>query len=102
MHQSGIARPTDVVADAVDTIASGLAAILGDRLRSLGLDSGPAVPWAYGIVGYVQTVGDWWLRHQQPISRAALGDYVTTFLWGGVAGMRTAADEPGDLAVSGR
>ena len=102
VHQSGIARPTDVVADAVDTIASGLAAILGDRLRSLGLDSGPAVPWAYGIVGYVQTVGDWWLRHQQPISRAALGDYVTTFLWGGVAGMRTAADEPDGLAVSGR
>jgi AcrR family transcriptional regulator len=102
VHQPGIVRQTDVVADAIDTIASGLASILGDRLRSLGLDSGPAVPWAYGIVGYVQTVGDWWLRHQQPISRAALGDYVTTFLWGGVAGMRAAADEPGGLAVSGR
>jgi AcrR family transcriptional regulator len=102
VHQPGIVRPTDVVADAIDTIASGLAAILGDRLRSLGLDSGPAVPWAYGIVGYVQTVGDWWLRRQRPISLAALSDYMTTFLWGGVAGMRAAADEPGGLAVSGR
>jgi len=102
MHQPGIVRQHDVVADAVDTIAAGLASILGDRLRALGLDSGPALPWAYGIVGYVQSVGDWWLRRQQPISRAALGDYVTTFLWGGVAGIRTAADEPGGLAVTGR
>jgi AcrR family transcriptional regulator len=102
MHQAGIARQHDVVADAVDAIASGLAGILGDRLRALGLDSGPAEPWAYGIVGFVETVGDWWLRRQQPISRSALGDHLTTFLWGGVAGIRAAADVPGGLAVSGR
>ncbi|HEV7965580.1 MAG TPA: TetR/AcrR family transcriptional regulator [Actinoplanes sp.] len=102
VHQPGIVRQRDVVGDAVDTIASALASILGDRLRALGLDSGPALPWAYGIVGLVQAVGDWWLRRQQPISRAALGDYVTTLLWGGVAGVRAAADEPGGLAVSGR
>jgi AcrR family transcriptional regulator len=102
VHQRGIARDTDVVADAMDTVASGLARILGDRLRALGLDSGPALPWAYGIVGYVQTVGDWWLRQQQPISRTALADYLTTFLWGGIAGLRTAADTPGGLAVTGR
>ncbi len=102
VHQRGIARDTDVVADAMDTVASGLARILGDRLRALGLDSGPALPWAYGIVGYVQTVADWWLRQQQPISRTALADYLTTFLWGGIAGIRTAADTPGGLAVTGR
>jgi hypothetical protein len=102
VHQRGIARDTDVVADAMDTVASGLARILGDRLRALGLDSGPALPWAYGIVGYVQTVGDWWLRQQQPISRTALADYLTIFLWGGIAGLRTAADTPGGLAVTGR
>lgn len=102
VHQRGVARDTDVVADAMDTVASGLARILGDRLRALGLDSGPALPWAYGIVGYVQTVADWWLRQQQPISRSALADYLTTFLWGGIAGIRTAADTPGGLAVTGR
>ncbi|AGL17636.1 TetR family transcriptional regulator [Actinoplanes sp. N902-109] len=99
VHQRGMAREHDVVADAVDTVASGLARILGDRLRALGLDAGPALPWAYGIVGYVQTVGDWWLRHRQPISREALTDYLTTFLWGGVAGIRTAADLPGGLTA---
>jgi AcrR family transcriptional regulator len=97
VHQSDIARGRDVVADVVDTVASGLARILGDRLRARGLDSGAALPWAYGVVGYVQSVGDWWLRQQQPISREALGDYVTTFLWSGVAGIRRAADLPGGL-----
>jgi AcrR family transcriptional regulator len=87
VHQPGIARSRDVVSDVVETVASGLARILGDRLRANGLDSGPALPWAYGVVGYVQTVGDWWLRAQQPISRPALAEYLTTLLWGGVAGL---------------
>jgi len=99
VHQPDVARSRDVVADVVDTIASGLARIFGDRLRARGLDSGAALPWAYGVVGYVQTVGDWWLRQQQPISREALGDYLTTFLWSGVSGIAHAADIPGGLAA---
>ncbi|WP_213010510.1 TetR/AcrR family transcriptional regulator [Paractinoplanes toevensis] len=99
VHQPDIPRGRDVVADVVDTVASGLARILGDRLRARGLDSGAALPWAYGVVGYVQSVGDWWLRQQQPISREALGDYLTTFLWTGVAGIRQAADIPGGLSA---
>ncbi|GIF14680.1 TetR/AcrR family transcriptional regulator [Actinoplanes teichomyceticus] len=99
VHQPDIARRRDVVADVVDTVASGLARIFGDRLRARGLDSGAALPWAYGVVGYVQSVGDWWLRQQQPISREALGEYLTAFLWGGVAGISRAADTPGGLAA---
>ncbi|MEU4620942.1 TetR/AcrR family transcriptional regulator [Actinoplanes sp. NPDC023801] len=99
VHQPDVARHRNVVADVMDTVASGLARIFGDRLRARGLDSGAALPWAYGVVGYVQSVGDWWLRQQQPISREALGDYLTTFLWSGIAGMRRAADIPGGLAA---
>jgi AcrR family transcriptional regulator len=99
VHQPDVTRHRDVVADVVDTVASGLARIFGDRLRARGLDSGAALPWAYGVVGYVQSVGDWWLRRQQPISRDALADYLTTFLWSGVSGMRQAADVPGGLAA---
>jgi AcrR family transcriptional regulator len=91
VHQPGIARSRDVVSDVVDAVASGLARILGDRLRAHGLDSGAALPWAYGVVGYVQAVGDWWLRQQQPISRPALAEYLTTLLWGGVAGLSEGA-----------
>ncbi|MFI5495031.1 TetR family transcriptional regulator [Actinoplanes sp. NPDC051859] len=100
VHQRGIARERDVVADAIDSVASALARLFGDRLRAMGLDSGPALPWAYGVVGYVQTVGDWWLRHQQPISREALAEYLTTLLWGGITGIRAAADIPGGLAAT--
>jgi AcrR family transcriptional regulator len=99
VHQPDISRGRDVVADVVDTVASGLARIFGDSLRARGLDSGAALPWAYGVVGYVQAVGDWWLRQQQPISREALGDYLTAFLWNGVSGIRLAADVPGGLAA---
>ncbi|GLY00558.1 hypothetical protein Acsp01_09370 [Actinoplanes sp. NBRC 101535] len=94
VHQPDIARRRDVVADVVDTVASGLARIFGDRLRARGLDSGASLPWAYGVVGYVQSVGDWWLRQQQPISREALGEYLTTFLWGGIAGIPGTPDAP--------
>jgi AcrR family transcriptional regulator len=99
VHPPEIIRGRDVVADVVDTVAGGLARLFGDALRARGLDSGAALPWAYGVVGYVQSVGDWWLRQQQPISREALRDYLTTFLWGGVAGIRVAADIPGGLAA---
>jgi AcrR family transcriptional regulator len=99
VHQPEIARGRDVVADVVDTVASGLARLFGDRLRARELDSGAALPWAYGVVGYVQSAGDWWLRQQQPISREALSDYLSSFLWGGVAGIAQAADVPGDLAA---
>jgi AcrR family transcriptional regulator len=99
VHRPDIVRRQDVVAEVVDTVASGLVRIFGDRLRARGLDSGAALPWAYGVVGYVQSVGDWWLRQQQPISQEALGEYLTTFLWSGIAGMRTAADIPGGLAA---
>jgi AcrR family transcriptional regulator len=99
MHKPDIPRDRDVVGDAVDTVAGGLARVVGDRLRALGLDSGPAQPWSYGMVGFVQAAGDWWLRDRQPISRAALTEYLTALLWGGIAGIRAAADLPGGIAA---
>ena len=87
----------DVVADTADTISSALASVIGDRLRDLGLDAGPALPWAHGLVGCLRAAGDWWLRHQKPMSRDALTEYLTTLLWGGIAGVAAAADLPGGL-----
>jgi AcrR family transcriptional regulator len=90
VHQRGVARDGDVVGDSVDTVAGVLASLLGDRLRDNHKDSGAALPWAYGIVGYVQTVGDWWLRQRTPISRDALVHYLTDFLWSGIDGIGVA------------
>jgi AcrR family transcriptional regulator len=79
---------------AVQTVSSGLSRVIGDRLRALGLDAGPAEPWAVGIVGLVQAVGDWWVRHRRPMGREALTEYLTTLLWHGIDGVRSSADLP--------
>ncbi|WCN79152.1 TetR/AcrR family transcriptional regulator [Micromonospora sp. LH3U1] len=97
MRQSGQPGIHQVVAGTSRQVAAGLARVIGDRLRSLGLDAGPAEPWAYGLVGFVQAVGDWWTTHGQPIGRAALTDYLTALLWSGIEGVRASADLPREL-----
>jgi AcrR family transcriptional regulator len=94
VHQSGVPGMPHLIATAARTVATELARAVGDRLRALGLDAGPAEPWAYGMVGMVQSVGDWWILHDRPISRAALTEYLTTLLWHGLDGVRASADLP--------
>lgn len=74
----------EVVDDVRQTIASLLATLLGERLRAMHLDSGGAEAWALGLVGMVQSAGDWWLE-RRTMSRGALTDYLTTLVWGGVS-----------------
>jgi AcrR family transcriptional regulator len=88
----------EVVEDARERIARTLAMIIGERVRALGLDSGGAEAWAQGLVGMVQSAGDWWLE-RRTMSRAALTDYLTTLIWGGVSGVLAMADAPGPLPM---
>lgn len=97
MGHAGIPGVHQLIAGSSRQIAAGLAQVIGDRLRALGLDAGPAEPWAYGLVGFVQSVGDWWMTHGRPIRRAALTEYLTTLLWSGIDGVRRAADLPQEL-----
>jgi AcrR family transcriptional regulator len=83
----------EIVEDARQQIARLLAMIIGERLRALGLDSGGAEAWAQGLVGMVQSAGDWWLE-RRTMSRAALTDYLTTLIWGGLSGVIAMADQP--------
>ncbi|WP_342709426.1 TetR/AcrR family transcriptional regulator [Micromonospora pattaloongensis] len=94
MRQSEFSGVHQMIVATSQQVSAGLARVIGDRLRSLGLDAGPAEPWAYGLVGFVQAVGDWWVSHGQPIRRAALTDYLTTLLWSGIDGVRRTADLP--------
>lgn len=99
VHHSGAPGMPHVIASSARAIAAELARVIGDRMRALGLDSGGAEAWAYGIVGLVQSVGDWWILHGRPMSRAALTDYTAALLWHGLSGIRAAADMPGGLAA---
>ena len=94
VHRSG----SSAVVDYVGLVTAQLSRVIGDRLRTAGLDSGGAEPWGHGIVGLVQSAGDWWLDRQS-MTRASLTDYLTTLIWGGFQGMYAAAGVDPDSGV---
>jgi AcrR family transcriptional regulator len=79
----------DIVAEDKELIANALAALLGDYLRALGLDSGGAEPWGHGIVGMVQNVSEWWLERRS-MTRDAVVEYLTEIIWSAIDGFTRA------------
>ncbi len=67
----------------VDRLAAVIARTLAQAFRAAGLDSAPARPWAYGIVGMVHLAGDDWVA-RPAIPRAELVDDLTRLLWDGI------------------
>ncbi|WP_308283408.1 TetR/AcrR family transcriptional regulator [Pseudonocardia nigra] len=97
-HPIERAPGVEVVDDAREQIARMLAMLIGERLRGLGLDSGGAEAWAQGLVGMVQSAGDWWLE-RRTMSRGALTDYLTTLIWGGMSGVLGTTDAGAPLRL---
>jgi len=69
-----------------ELIAAQLTVVIGDYLRVLGLDSGAAEPWAYGVTGLVQSTGEWWLQRRS-MSRVHVVEYVTQLVWAALSGV---------------
>jgi AcrR family transcriptional regulator len=61
-----------------------LSKMIGTVLRSAGVDSGGAEPWAFGTVGFVLAATDWWLNRRS-MSRQDFVDYLAKFVWGGLS-----------------
>jgi AcrR family transcriptional regulator len=80
------ARSGDFVANMEDAIAQALSALMADRLREAGADSGGAEPWAYGVVGMVQLAAHRWADHPT-MSAEALVDYLVSLAWQGLSGV---------------
>jgi AcrR family transcriptional regulator len=76
----------DFVASTERRIALALSALVGDRLRELGLDSGGAQVWAFGVVGMVQLATRRW-ADERSMSADALVDYLTTIVLGGLTAL---------------
>jgi len=70
----------------VTQVGQRVALVLGEQLRAIGVDSGPAEPWAFGIVGLVHLAGDWWLE-RRTVTRARLVEDLTTLLWNGLGSL---------------
>jgi AcrR family transcriptional regulator len=92
VHHTLLDRPVenDPVADYSSLLGSYISRRLGDLMREVGLDSGAAEPWGFGLVGLVRSAGEWWLERQS-MSRQALADYLTSLVWSGFAGAYAAA-----------
>lgn len=93
-------RRTGASLDSVEgTLADNVAALLKTLMILFGIDGEHAEPGAYGIVGFVESVGSWWLDHRR-MSRDRLTDLITTGVWHlleGTArefGIELAFDEP--------
>jgi len=67
-------------------ISATFARVIGDGMRTLGLDAGGAEPWAHGLVGLGLGAGEWWLD-RKTMSRTAVGSYLADFIWHGFAGI---------------
>ncbi len=89
MRQTGRADAAQSMGSLIDVIGRQVAIVIGDQLRSNGLDAGGAEPMAFGIVGMVHHAGDWWIR-SQTMSRDALSAYLSGLLWHGFGGLGTA------------
>ena len=76
---------SDLVRQDKELIATALSALLGDYLRAFGVDSGPAEPWAYGVVGFVQNTAEWWLERRS-MSRDSVTEYLTIAIWSAIDG----------------
>ena len=70
--------------------------LLGDILRSAGLDSGVAEPWGFAMVGAVRVAAERWLD-QRTMSREALADYLTDLLWSGCRSAYASAPPSGNV-----
>jgi AcrR family transcriptional regulator len=86
----------DPVGDHAELIATALSAVIEERMTVLRLDPAPARAWAHGLVGFVQSTGDWWLREGMTTDRAALTDQLTTLIWDGFAGILARTPEATD------
>lgn len=86
----------DPVADYTTLVATELTRVFGERLRAFGVDSGGAEPWGRGVVGLVQSAGDWWLDRRS-MGRDSLTEYLTMLIWNGFDGiLASGGTDPAD------
>src|SRR3954469_9794100 len=93
-------RRTGASLDSVEgTLADNVAALLKLVMVFLGIENEVAEPGAYGLVGFVEAAGAWWLEHRT-LSRERFVELVSTGVWHvleGTArdnGLALAYDEP--------
>jgi AcrR family transcriptional regulator len=81
--QAGRSGRADLVAATEHQIAEALGARMAARLADAGRPTGPAMTWAYGVVGMVQLAAHWWSRARS-VPAAELTEQLTALAHGGL------------------
>jgi AcrR family transcriptional regulator len=76
----------DPFADGKEMVAAAFARTLHDGLSELGVDASGAEPWAYGVLGFGLSTGEWWLR-RHTMSKAAVSRHLSSFIWNAFEGI---------------
>lgn len=84
VHRADASGPLTPSSDYTTLVGLRVARVLGEELRRVGLDSGAAEPWGFGIVGMVFAAADRWLE-QATMSRQALAGYLGQLAWAGLS-----------------
>ncbi len=97
--------PSAILTDFIGRAGRQVAMVLGEELRAAGLDSGPAEPWAFGIVGMVHSAGDWWIE-TRTMPRERLAEYLTSLVsdgfpaLAGAGGVRPGRERSADTTAT--
>ena len=81
--QAGRSGRADLVAATEHQIAEALGALMSVRLADAGRPTGPAMTWAYGVVGMVQLTAHWWSR-ARTVPATELVEQLTALAHGGL------------------
>jgi AcrR family transcriptional regulator len=73
-------RRDDALSSVENTLAGSVAALLQGLMMAFGMDGAEAEPGAYGIVGFVEATGSWWVEHRT-MSRERATRLVSDGVW---------------------
>jgi hypothetical protein len=79
---SGPEGSHDVVADIKTTLGEQLSALLGGYLTAFEIHAPIADTVAFGLVGFVESATDRWLRDPATLTLDQLVDYLSAWIWG--------------------
>jgi AcrR family transcriptional regulator len=68
----------------MNALATDIADEVREGLSSFDGDGTAAEPWAYGIIGLIQSATDWWLE-ERPLPRDRFVDHLVSLLWAGLS-----------------
>jgi AcrR family transcriptional regulator len=80
---AGRSGRADLVAATEREIAEALGGLIAQRLAEAGRPAGPAMTWAYGVVGMVQLAAHWW-SSARTVPAAELVEQLTDLASGGL------------------